>query len=160
MPTEKPAAAAVPKPAPKPTEEPKSQPVSWTVTPPGQKPLEKTPWWLTEAPAHADHAVTQARAPRVGTWHSVAAHSEQKPAAAEVREDEEADDETPTHLSGLKGVLFSLGIKDLSPWKDAERSGNGNGNGDGMARTRMQPRLIPSKPLFWSHLLRNRNKNP
>ena len=47
-----------------------------------------------------------------------------------MREDEEADDETPTHLSGLKGVLFSLGIKDLSPWKDAERSGNGNGNGD------------------------------
>ncbi len=129
-PTEKPAAAAVPKPAPKPTEEPKSQPVSWTVSPPGQKPLEKTPWWLTEAPAHADHAVTQARSPRVGTWHSVAAHSEQKPAAAEMREDEEADDETPTHLSGLKGVLFSLGIKDLSPWKDAERSGNGNGNGD------------------------------
>ena len=130
-PPAKPVAAAVPKPAPKPIAEPKSQAVSRTVTPPNQQPLEEIPWWLTEAPAHADHAMTDAREPRVGTWHSVAARGEQRPAEAEVREEEEADDGEPTHLSGLKGVLFSLGIRDLRPWKDAERTYIGNRNGIG-----------------------------
>ena len=48
-----------------------------------------------------------------------------------MREEEEADDGEPTHLSGLKGVLFSLGIRDLRPWKDAERTYIGNRNGIG-----------------------------
>ncbi len=137
MPAEKPAAApphkpvavAEPKPAPQHIEEPKSQPVSWTVAPPDQQPREDTPWWLTEAPTHADHAMTQVRAPRVGTWHSAVAHGEQRPAAAEIREEEEASHEAPTRLSGLRGILFSLGIKDLTPKKDSEQNGNGNGNG-------------------------------
>ncbi len=132
-PRAKPVAAAIPKPAPKPIAEPKSQAASWKATPPDQEPLEENLWWLTEAPAHEDHAMTHAGEPRVGTWHSVAAHKEQRPPEAEVREvreEEEADDEVPTHLSGLKGVLFSLGIRDLSPWKAAEQNGNKNGSGN------------------------------
>ena len=135
MPAEKPAAAVAPEPVTKSTEGPKSLPVPWTGTPPKQQPPGENPWWLTDAPAHADHAVTQPGTPRMGTWHSVAAHNEQRPAAAEVPEEEEADDEAPTHLSGLKSILFSMGIKDLRPWKEAERnanrSGSGHGNGDG-----------------------------
>ena len=140
MPAAKPAAAAVPEPAavavvpepaPRPIEEPKPQPVSWTVTPPDQQPREETPWWLTEAPTHADSAIPKPSAPRVGTWHSIAAYDGQKPAATQVREEVEAAHEAPTRLSGLKGILFSLGVKNLSPKKDSERSGNGNGNGIG-----------------------------
>jgi hypothetical protein len=80
---------------------------------------------------HADSAATQSRAPRVGPWHSVAARDGKTVAAAEVREEEKAADEMPTRLSGLRGILFSLGVKDISPKKHAERDGNGNGNGNG-----------------------------
>jgi uncharacterized protein involved in exopolysaccharide biosynthesis len=129
-PASKPAAAAVPKPAPKPIEEPKPQALSsWMVTPPAQQPQEETPWWLTEAPTHADSAMPQPHAPRVGTWHSIAAHDGQNPAATELREEVGAAHEAPTRLSGLKGILFSLGVKNLSPKKDSERNSNGNGNG-------------------------------
>ena len=137
-PAAKPVATVLPQPAPKPSppspmmEEPKPQPASWTVTPPAQQAQQETPWWLTEAPTHADQTMLQPRAARVGTWHSAAAGNDgPKPAAAEVREEVEAVHEAPTRLSGLKGLLFSLGVKDLSPKKDSER--NGNGNSDGIA---------------------------
>ncbi len=134
-PAAKPAAAAVPQPVLKPIGEPKPQPASWTETPPAQQPQEETPhwlpeeppWWLTHAPTHADSPTEQPRAPRAGTWHSVAAHDGQTVAAAEVREEEKAADEMPTRLSGLRGLLFSLGVKELSPKKRAEPDGNGNG---------------------------------
>ena len=135
MPVAMPSAVAVPKPAPKPPsltiEEPKPQPVSWTVTPPAQQQGQETPWWLTEAPTHADQTIALPRAPRVGTWHSAVGDGGPNPAVAEVREEVEAAHEAPTRLSGLKGLLFSLGVKDLSPKKDSERNGNGNGNGNG-----------------------------
>jgi len=146
-------AAVAPKPLPEPalkpprpmmpatpmTEEPKPQPVGSAVTPPAQQLQEEThgwlheepPWWLTDAPAPTDSALTQPRKPRLGTWHSVPAHDGQTPAAAEVREEEKAADQMPTRLSGLRGILFSLGVKDLSPKKDAGRDGNGDGNGNG-----------------------------
>ena len=44
-----------------------------------------------------------------------------------MREDEKAAGETPTRLSGLRGIHFSLGVKELSPKKHAERDDNGNG---------------------------------
>jgi uncharacterized protein involved in exopolysaccharide biosynthesis/Mrp family chromosome partitioning ATPase len=138
-------AAVAPKPLPEPAlkpprpmmEEPNPQPPSRVVPPPALQPQEETPhwlteeppWWMTKAPAHTDSAITQPRAPRAGTWHSVPAHEGQKPAAAEVREEAKAADEMPTRLSGLRGILFSLGVKELSPKKDAGRDGNGNGNG-------------------------------
>jgi hypothetical protein len=144
-------AAVAPKPLPEPalkpprpmmpatpmTEEPKPQPVRQVVPPPAQQLQEEThgwlheepPWWLTDAPAPTDSALTQPRKPRLGTWHSVPAPGGQTPAAAEVREEEKAADEIPTRLSGLRGILFSLGVKELSPKKDAGRDGNGNGDG-------------------------------
>ena len=42
-----------------------------------------------------------------------------------MREEEKAADEMPTRLSGLRGVLFSLGVKELSPNKHAKPDGNG-----------------------------------
>jgi hypothetical protein len=99
-------------------------------TEPAHEPSEETPWWLTEAPAHAETALVQARAPREGTWHSVAAHSEQKPAVPKTPEKDEFASEAPTRLSGLRGLLFPLGSRDSGSKKDAERNGNGNGNGD------------------------------
>jgi uncharacterized protein involved in exopolysaccharide biosynthesis len=136
-------AAVAPKPLPEPAlkpprpmmEEPKPQPVRQAVPPPAQQPQEEThgwlheepPWWLTDAPAPTDSALTQPRKPRLGTWHSVPAPGGQTPAAAEVREEEKAADEIPTRLSGLRGILFSLGVKELSPKKHAEPDGNGNG---------------------------------
>jgi len=138
VPPPQPSAVAESKLAPKPPrpmmEEPNPQPASWTVTPPAQQPQEATPWWLTEAPTHADPAAPQPRAPRVGTWYSAAANGGPKPSVAEVRDEDEAADEAPTQLSGLKGVLFSLGIKDLSPWKSSELNGNGNVDSHGDAR--------------------------
>jgi hypothetical protein len=57
----------------------------------------------------------------------VAAHDGKTAAAAEVREEEKVADEMPTRLSGLRGILFSLGVKELSPKRHAEPDGNGNG---------------------------------
>lgn len=148
VPAEKPVAAPLPKiaavaasqSAPEPIEEPKTRAMSWTVTPSHQQPQEENPWWLKEAPPHADHATTQLRGPRMGTWYSAAAKGGPKlveanagatPAAGEVRNQEPPADEMPTHLSGLKGILFSLGIKDLSPWKEAELNGNSSTKGNG-----------------------------
>jgi hypothetical protein len=118
-------------------EEPNPQPLSRSVTPLAQKPQEETPhwlteeppWWMTKAPTHADPAMELPRASRVEALYAAAAHGGQTPATAEVRVEERAADEMPTRLSGLRGLLFSLGIKELSPKKDAGRDGNGNGNG-------------------------------
>lgn len=132
IPTETPVAAALPKPVLKPIEEPKPQPVSWTVTPPAPHLLGEAPWWLMEAPKHADPAMPKPSAPRVGTWHSAVGNGGPKPAVAEVREEVEAAHEAPTRLSGLKGILFSLGVKDLSPKKSSEQNGNRSGNGNGI----------------------------
>jgi len=122
-----------PMPALDPIREPKPQPASWKETPPVQRPQDETPhwlteeppWWLAKAPTYAESAMEQPPTPRAGAWHSVAAHDRQKPAVAEVREEEKAADEMPTRLSGLRGILFSLGVKDLSPNKHAEPDGNG-----------------------------------
>ena len=113
--------------------QPLAQPASWTEMPSAQQPQEETlrwltetpPWWLADAPTHAEPAATQPPAPRAGKWHSVAAHDGRTAAAAEVREEEKAANEEPTRLSGLRGILFSLGVKDLSPKKHGERDGNG-----------------------------------
>jgi polysaccharide biosynthesis transport protein len=145
-PPAKPVAEAVSKPAPKPIAEPKSQAESRRVTPPDQQSLEG-PWWLTQEPTSADHAMTHVHEPRVGTWHSVAAHREQSPAEADVREQEEADDEMPTHLSGLKGVLFSMGIRDLRPWKAAEQNINKNGSGNGNSAHADTPSADPGQTI-------------
>lgn len=115
------------------TEEPKPQPASWTSPPPSRQPQEETlpwlpeepPWWLTDAPT--DSSLTQPRAPSVGTRHSVTARDGQKPAAAQARETEKASDKMPTRLSVLRGLHFSLGVKELSPKKHAEPDGNGDG---------------------------------
>jgi hypothetical protein len=115
-------------------EEPKP-PATWTEMPPAQQPREETPhwlteeppWWLANAPTYSEPAAMPQPAPRVGRWHSVAAHEGQKPAVAKVREEVKAPDEIPTRLSGLRGLNFSLGVKELSPKKGAERDGNGNG---------------------------------
>ena len=129
-------AGSASEPAPKPPtpmiDEPIPQPVSWAeVAPLALQPQEEIPWWLMEMPAHADPAVEQPRAPQVETRYSAPANAGPKPAAAEVREKEEASEEAPTRLSALRGILFSLGIKELSPKKDAGRNGSGNGNGHG-----------------------------
>ncbi len=172
-PAAKPVAAAVPQPALKPIaplepisalkpkEQPKPQSASWTETPPAQPPHEETlrwlteppPWWLGDAPKYADSAIAQPPAPRVGNWHSVAANGETA-AAAEVREEEKAAGEIPTRLSGLRGILFSLGVKDLSPKKHAEPDGNGNGVPADATPS------IPSKPWWKRHRFRSRNLNP
>jgi hypothetical protein len=89
---------------------------------------EEPPWWLTDAPAPTDSAPMEPRKPLLGAWHSVAAPVEQAPAAAEAREKEKAADEMPTRLSGLRGMLFSLGVKELNQKKDAGREGKGNEN--------------------------------
>jgi uncharacterized protein involved in exopolysaccharide biosynthesis len=158
-------AAVAPKPLPEPalkpprpmmpatpmTEEPKPQPVGSAVTPPAQQLQEEThgwlheepPWWLTDAPAPTDSALTQPRKPRLGTWHSVPAHDGQTPAAAEVREKEKAADEIPTRLSGLRGILFSLGVKELSPKKHAEPDGNGNGAPADAAPSDPEQTMVP-----------------
>jgi hypothetical protein len=121
-----PAQATAPKPV---VEEPKQQPAAQSppVTQPAQQPPEETPWWLTEAPTHAETALTQPRAARVGTWQSTAAHDEPAPAA---RKKERVESEAPTRLSGLRGLLFPLRIKDSGSRKDAERDVNGNGSVD------------------------------
>jgi hypothetical protein len=124
-------AGSASQPAPNPPrpmmEEPNPQPVSWTVRPPVQQPQEETPRWLTKAPMHADPAMEQPHAPHVGTWYSAAANAGPKPAAAEVREEEQAADEASTRLSGLRGILFSLGIKELSLEKSSGRIGSESG---------------------------------
>lgn len=133
FPAAKTAVAAVTPPAPKPLrpiEEPKPQQMSWTVTPPAPPLQEEIPWWLTEAPAHTDSGASQSRSTRVGTWHSAVAPAANQPAPAEVREEETAG-ESPTPLSGLRGVLFSLGIKEFGPKKSSERNGNGYGESHG-----------------------------
>jgi hypothetical protein len=117
-------------------EEPKPQPARRTETPPAQQLREETdgwmqkepPWWLTDAPAPTDSALTEPRKPLLGAWHSVAPPVGQTPAAAEVREQEKAADEMPTRLSGLRGMLFSLGVKELDQKKGAGREGKGDEN--------------------------------
>jgi len=124
-----------PIPALKPIQEPKSQPASWTEMPPAREPQQETlrwlaeapPWWLTDAPTHAEAAATQPPAPRAEPLIAAAAHDGQKPALAEAREEEKTPDEVPTRLSGLRGIRFSLGVKEFSPKKPAGRAGNGNG---------------------------------
>jgi uncharacterized protein involved in exopolysaccharide biosynthesis len=145
QPAQEPAAKPVRKDAPQPVlkpmpafdpiREPKPQSASWTETPPVQQPQDETPhwlteeppWWMTKSPTYTESAMEQLPTPHTGAWHSVAAHDRQNPAVAEAREEEKAPDEMPTRLSGLRGVLFSLGVKDLSPKKSAEPHGNGNG---------------------------------
>jgi hypothetical protein len=130
----KPASETAPKPPAKPVEEPTQQPAQWEVTRPAEQSPEDTPWWLTEAPKLAETAMIQPRAPRVGTWHSMAANDEPNPAAPEAREKEEAKTEAPTRLNGLRGLLFPLRIKDSGSRKDAKRNDNGNGKGNGNGR--------------------------
>ncbi len=110
--------------------EPRQKPAPPVVTQPAQQPPEETPWWLTEAPARAETALVQPRAPRVGTWHSVAATGEQKSAAEKAPEMTRAESEAPTRLSGLRGLFFPLGNKDSGSKKDAERNDNGEGKAD------------------------------
>jgi len=43
-----------------------------------------------------------------------------------VRQEEKAADELSTRLSGLRGLLFSLGVKEFSPNKQAEPDSNAN----------------------------------
>ena len=132
-PAQKPASAIASKPV---AEEQKQEPVTqWApetrqepqavVTQLAQQPSEEAPWWLTEAPAHAETAMIHPRTPRVGTWHSMAANGEQKTAAPDV--EEKAVSEAPTRLSGLRGLLFPLGNRDSGSKKNAERHDNGNG---------------------------------
>jgi uncharacterized protein involved in exopolysaccharide biosynthesis len=123
-----------PMPALDPIREPKPQSASWTETPPAQRPQDETPYWLTEepprwmtkSPTYTESAMEQLPKPRAGGWHSVAAHDRQKPAGAEVRQEEKAADELSTRLSGLRGLLFSLGVKEFSPNKQAEPDSNAN----------------------------------
>ena len=143
QPAQEPAAKPVRKDAPQPVLKPmpvldpirqqKPQSASWTETSPAQQPQDETPhwlteeppWWMTKSPTYAESAMEQQPTPRASAWHSVAAHDRQKPAVAEVREEEKAADEMPTRLSGLRGIRFSLGVKELSPNKHAEPDGNG-----------------------------------
>jgi polysaccharide biosynthesis transport protein len=124
-------------PAPQPAQfmidEPRQQSVSLAVKPPAQQAQEEIPWWLAEAPAHAETALIEPGATRVGTWQSDAENDEPASVAEEPRRAEvkEPASEAPTRLSGLRGILFSLGIKDLSQKKRTDRNGNGNGNGSG-----------------------------
>jgi Mrp family chromosome partitioning ATPase len=133
-PTAKAAQAVLPPAAAKLVDEPKEQPTQWVpvtrpaqqqaVTKPSQAPSEETPWWLSESPKHAEAetALIPQRAARVGTWHSAAANGEQNAAT------EKAEPEAPTRLSGLRGLLFPLGVKESGSKKDSERIDNGNGN--------------------------------
>jgi hypothetical protein len=122
-----------PTPALKSIQEPKPKPASWTEMPPARQPQQETlrwlaeapPWWLTDAPTNAEPAATQPPAPRVEPLFAAAVHDRQKPALSEAQEEEEAPDEIPTRLSGLRGIRFSLGVKEFSPNKPAGRAGNG-----------------------------------
>ena len=137
-PAQEPIQANAPKPV---VDEPRQQPAAqWApvtrqakqpvVTQPAQQAPEETPWWLTETPTHAETALIQPRAARMGTWHSGAANDEQTPAAPEAPEKQRADYEAPTRLSGLRGLVFPLGIKDSGSKKDAERDANASGKVD------------------------------
>jgi uncharacterized protein involved in exopolysaccharide biosynthesis len=126
------AAATVPKFAAKPIEKPAQQPDRWAVTRPDRQAPEETPWWLTDTPTHAETALIQPRAPRVGTWPSVAPNGEQEPAAPEEREKEAANFEAPTRLSGLRGVLFPFAIKESGLRRDAEQIDDSSGKDEGI----------------------------
>jgi uncharacterized protein involved in exopolysaccharide biosynthesis len=119
------------------TEEPMSQPVSQAVPPPAKQLQEETPswlmetppWWMTRTHTYIEPAMELPRAPRVGTLHAAAAHGGQTPAVAEVRKKENVADEMPSRLSALRGIVFSLAIKEFSRKKAARRDGNDHGNG-------------------------------
>jgi Mrp family chromosome partitioning ATPase len=121
-------------------EEPMPQPAPQAPPPPAQQPMEDTPewlmetppWWMTKTHACVDPATEQPCAPRVNAWYAAPAPSGRKPAAAELREEENLPDEMPTRLSALRGIPFSMGVREFNPGKDAARDGDGNGSGRGV----------------------------
>lgn len=150
-PAQMPASEAVPSPV---VEEPRQPPAAqWApvtqptqqpmVSQPAQQPVEETPWWLAEAPKPAGTAMIQPRTPRVGTWHSVAANGEQRPAAPKAQEKEKVESEAPTRLSGLRGLLFPLRNKESGREEGAERNANGNGKAAAIGHTSQADAAAP-----------------
>jgi hypothetical protein len=87
--------------------------------------MENPPWWMTATHNKNDPAAEQPRAPRIEAWYAAPAHGGQKPAAEETRKEENLPGETPTRLSALRGIHFSMGVREFSPRNDAARDGNG-----------------------------------
>jgi hypothetical protein len=117
-------------------EKPMPQSASKAPPPPARQPqgdtpewlMETPPWWMTKTQNYNHPAAEQPRAPRVEAWYAAPAHGGRRPAAAEVREEENLPDELPTRLSALRGIHFSLGVREFSPRKDAARDGYGSGH--------------------------------
>ena len=84
---------------------------------------EEVPWWLAEPPVHSELELPRPGATRMGSWDSILngsngaepAGSKAQEAAQKVRAKEE-----PPHVSRLRGILLSLGIKDSDSTGEAE----------------------------------------
>ena len=95
---------------------------------PGPQPEEEEPWWMMGLPMHAEIAPVQPSAQRMENWQSDSEYSKPKPAAPEPVA---AAAEAPSsRLSGLRGLLFTTGVKSLMPKSDTAPRRNRNESGE------------------------------
>ncbi|MGC9224357.1 MAG: GumC family protein [Terracidiphilus sp.] len=123
-------ADAAPAPStPEPPPEPVAESSSSTANLPEPQP-EEEPWWMMGLPMHAEIATVQPSVQRMENWQSDSEYSRPKPAVPAPEPVAAAAEAPPTRLSGLRGLLFTAGVKSLAPKDDTASRRNQSGSGE------------------------------
>ena len=115
---------------PEPQPEPVAESRSSTANLPEPQPEEEEPWWMMGLPMHAEIATVQPSVQRMENWQSPSEYSRPKPAAPAPEQVAAAAEAPPTRLSGLRGLLFTAGVKSLEPKDDTASRRNRSGSGE------------------------------